>query len=54
MEGRVRGGGEIAMNVETTVGDPSEHIDTVSKDEPNTTKETSEEERGGQKHKGED
>lgn len=50
----MRGGGEIAMDVETTIGDPSEHIDTVSEDEPNTAKETSEEERRGQKHKGED
>ena len=50
----MRSRGEITMDVETAVGDPSDHIDTVSKDESNTAKETSEEERGREEHKGED
>ena len=49
----MRGGGEIAVDVEAAVGDPGEHIDTVSQDEANTAKETGEEERGGEEDKGE-
>ena len=50
----MRGGGEVVMDIVTAVGDPGEHVDTVSKDEANTAEETSEEERGGEKDKGKD
>ena len=49
----MRGGGEIAVDVETAVADPSEHIDTVGQDEPNAAEKTGEEERGAEEDKGE-
>ena len=49
----MRGGGEVAVDVETAVGDPSEHVDTVGQDEPNAAEKTSEEERGAEEDEGE-
>ena len=50
----MRGGGKVVIDVEAAVGDSSDHVDTVGQDEPNTAEETSEEERRGEKDKGED
>ena len=50
----MRGGGKVVIDVEAAVGDSGDHVDTVGQDEPDTAEETSEEERRGEKDKGED
>ena len=49
----MRGGGEVAVDVEAAVGDPSEHVDTVGQNEPNASEKTGEEERGAEEDEGE-
>ena len=50
----MRGGGEVATDVVATVGYPGEHVDTVGQNEANAAQVSSEDERGGEKDRGED
>ena len=46
-------GGEVVVDEVAAVCDSRDHVDTVGQDETNTTEETSEDQRGGEKDEGE-